>query len=168
MTTHKTWMVRAGRNGLFFEDFRDRSIVAIGWADVGDLSDLRSREAIANVVRRAFPDYSEQSVGIASGQLFRFSMEFAENDRVVTYDPRSRRYLCGAIAGPYIYAADEENPELINQRSVSWDHEISRDEISDSGKNSLGSIITIFKISATLSAELWGEGGIHTGMDFLR
>ena len=69
----RTWMVRAGRGGRFFEEFRDRSMVAIGWRAVGDLSGLSAREAVVAAVRRSYPAYSDQAIIVAAGQLYRFT-----------------------------------------------------------------------------------------------
>jgi restriction system protein len=151
------WMVRCGRGGRFFDVFRDRSIVAVGWATVGDLSSFRTRDQFVAAVRRGYPDFTDQAALVGGSQLFRFAIEFTEGDRVVTYDPRARRYLCGELIGPYIFDANEENEGLRNQRPVRWGPEIARDAISQASRNSLGSTLTIFKIAPEFAAELWGE-----------
>jgi restriction system protein len=150
-------MVRAGRSGRFADEFRDRSIVALGWSEIDDLSNISKRDEVLSRVRIAYPSYSEQSALMAAGQLFRFVKEFKIGDRIVSYDPRVRQYLCGEIVGNYRYCPDEANEELINQRDVKWQHERSRDDISSAAKNSLGAISTIFLISDAVVAELWGK-----------
>lgn len=153
-----TWMVRAGRAGRFFDDFRDRSIVSIGWAGVGDLTGVKSRDDMLAAVREVYPAFREQAAVMTAGQLFRFAREFEQGDRVVTYDPRARVYLCGTIAGAYSYHPNEESEEFLNQRPVTWDHEVPRDSLSSPAQNSLGAISTIFRVPPSVSAELWGEG----------
>lgn len=39
-----TWMVRAGENSVFVEEFQSKSCVAIGWAELADLSQVRTRD----------------------------------------------------------------------------------------------------------------------------
>ena len=155
-----TWMVRAGQGGRFFDDFKERSIVAIGWRAVRDLSKLHTRDEIAKAVRDAYPDFRDQAVTMTAGQLYRFAIEFAERDRVVTYDPRARVYLCGEIAGPYLFWPNEESEEFLNQRAVAWTHEKPRDQLSAVARNSLGAISTIFSIPQRVSDELWGHATI--------
>jgi restriction system protein len=92
-----------------------------------------------------------------AGQLFRFVKEFKVGDRVVTYDPSSRLYFCGLIAGEYEYHSDAEFEEMLNRRLVRWSHERKKDDLSHSAQNSLGAISTIFRIPDTVSAELWNE-----------
>lgn len=159
MTTPKTWMVRAGRGGVYFENFRDRSIVAIGWAALGDLSRLDSREAFVAAVRETYPTKRQGALAVEGGQLYRFVKEFSEGDRVVTYDSRARVYLRGEIKGPYTYCPGEDNEGLRNRRNVSWGDEVPRDLLSEAAKNSLGSMTTIFAVAPNVSAELWGEAG---------
>ena len=48
----RMWMVRAERGGRLFETFKERSVVAIGWHELGDLSQLRSRDKILAVVEK--------------------------------------------------------------------------------------------------------------------
>lgn len=161
-----TWMVRSGGGGKYFDDFRDRSMVAIGWAKVGDLASL-SREQVMEIVRQAYPEFRSQAVAKAAGQLFRFASEFAEGDRVVTYDPRARKYLCGQIVGGYHFWPDEENEEFLNQRKVKWGHEFPRDDLTDAAQNSLGAISTIFKVPTSVSAELWRESTANVAVQSL-
>jgi restriction system protein len=153
----RTWMVRAGRGGRFFEDFRESSIVAIGWAAVGNLSAFNSREELAEAVREAYPSFRDQAVAMAAGQLFRFAKEFAGSDRVVTYDPGARKYLCGEIIGPYDFQPKAENEELRNQRKVTWASEFPRDELSETARNTLGALPAVFQVPNVVSSELWKD-----------
>lgn len=153
----KAWMVRAGRNARFIEDFRNRSMIGIGWFAIGDLANLTTKAEILEKVRIAYPAYSDQAAMMAASQLSRFKSEFKIGDRVVSYDPRLRRYLCGEIASGYKFVADVAEEEFLNQRSVVWLHEKPRDEISQSARNSLGSISTIFLIQDDVASELWSS-----------
>jgi restriction system protein len=48
----------------------------------------------------------------------------------------------------------EYDPELVHTKAVRWDREISRDVLSAASKNSLGSISTIFCLSADAADEV--------------
>jgi restriction system protein len=153
----KTWMVRAGVGGVFADVFRAQEIVGLGWRQISDLQKYQSREALQAAIRLAYPDYPNQAVSMNTGQLWRFAKEIAIGDRIVTYDPSARVYLCGLITGDYRYCPSEDDEERVNQRSVKWQHETPRDKLSEGAKNSLGSIATLFQISSEVSAELWGK-----------
>lgn len=154
----KAWMVRAGQNGRFIDDFRDRSMIGIGWFEIGDLTGVRTKDEILAKVRKAYPSYTDQAAMMAASQLHRFTNEFKVGDRVVSYDPRQRRYLCGEIAGDYQYVANVSEEEFLNQRRVRWLSEKPRDELSQSARNSLGAISTIFLIQSQVASELWSSG----------
>lgn len=149
----KTWMVRAKKGGRLFDVFKEKSVVAIGWTDIGSLDPLDTREAIAARVAEEWPDWHPQKVAISAGQLYRFKNEMQAGDRVVTYDPSRRVYLLGTISGAYRY--DEEIAEdSFNARSVEWDGEISRDALRIATKNSLGAISALFLIPDSAAADL--------------
>lgn len=153
----ETWMVRAGEGGKFAATFREHDFVAIGWRHLGNLSSVSSRDDVAAILQRAYPDARSQTRLMWAGQLFRFVKLFSIGDRVVTYDPSSRLYYCGQIVGDYEYHSDVEFEEMLNRRRVRWDHERKKDSLSDRAQNSLGAISTIFRISDSVSAELWNE-----------
>lgn len=52
----KAWMVRAEQGGRLFDAFKDNSIVAVGWAEIGDLKDVKSRKTIAERVAALWPN----------------------------------------------------------------------------------------------------------------
>lgn len=148
-------MVRAGEGGYLFDQFREQSIVAIGWAAAGPATEIRDKATLWEQVRKAYPDMRDQAVSMSAGQIWRFAREMSVGDRVVTYDPRARSYLCGTIAGLCTFFPEAETEELLNQRKVAWSHEKSRDLLSGPAKNSLGAISTIFLIAEAVSDELW-------------
>lgn len=149
-------MVRAGRGGKFFEDFREKGFVAIGWHEPGDVSNLQQRDAFVGAVRSAYPGWKEQALIVAAGQIYRFWREIREGDRVTTYDPAARSYLSGTILGMSEYDFNEQNPDLQTKRKVQWRIEKSRDDLSTPARNTLGSTLTLFSLPPTVSDELWG------------
>jgi restriction system protein len=151
----ETWMVRAGEGGYLFDEFRLQSIVAIGWSDVGPVAQIADKARLWEQVKNTYLDMRDQAVSMTAGQLWRFTKEIKIGDRVVTYDPRARIYLCGTIAGDCEYSPEADAEELSNRRKVDWTHEKGRDQLSAAAKNSLGAISTIFVISPAVSEELW-------------
>ena len=149
----RAWMVRAEQGGRLYDLFKEKSVVAIGWYEIGPLDDLKSREAIAERVKRAWPDWKPQAIAMATGQLHRFRNEVAVGDTVVTYDPGRRVYLVGTITGDY-RRDDSIDPDDPNVRPVEWRGEVSRDLLSTSSKNSLGAISTLFLLSDEVVADI--------------
>jgi restriction system protein len=147
------WVVRAERGGRLYDAFKDNSVIAIGWSEIGSLADLKTREKIAARVSSEWPDSKPQAVAMAAGQLHRFRSEMKIGDHVVTYDPSRRVYLVGKIVGDYRWdpSIDAEDP---NVRSVTWQGEVSRDLLSVRSRNSLGAISTLFQLSPEVIEDL--------------
>ncbi|WP_244490488.1 restriction endonuclease [Rhizobium sp. Root708] len=149
----KSWMVRAERNGRLFDAFKTKSVVAIGWPALGDLSHLKSRKAITDALAKVYVGAKPQSQAMAAGQLHRFVNEMSIGDTVVTYDPSRRVYLVGEISSAYRHDASID-PEDTQVRSTRWHGEVSRDLLSVESRNSLGSISTLFRLPNEVAAEL--------------
>lgn len=147
------WMVRAEVGGKYFDDFKSKSIVAIGWLKMGNMTPLKTREAFSQATSKAFPEMKKMQVAISAGQTFRFAREMKIGDRVLTYDPSRRVYLVGTITSDYFYDTTllEDEP---NCRRVEWQGEVTRDLLTVSTKNSLGAISTLFLLPDEAATEI--------------
>ena len=152
MSEKPMWMVRSD-GGLLFDLFKEKSVVAVGWGEIGSLDQLRSRDAIKASVTGAWPDWLDGRVITSAGQLHRFRNEIQIGDGIVTYDTASRIYLVGEIVGDYKFDPSlvPENP---NTRAVRWLGDVDRDRLSVGTRNSLGSSLTLFRLSEDVVAEI--------------
>ena len=66
------WVVRAGRDAVYAQDFLQMKIVAIGWGLIGDIEAIHEREGIVELVRRSYPAYTNRQVAVNAGQIYRF------------------------------------------------------------------------------------------------
>jgi restriction system protein len=143
--TEPTWMVRAGEGGFLIDEFR-KGKVAVGWAQVGDLSQLKTRESIMQALRQAFPQDNEGKRINHAGVLYKFRWVIQPGHGVVTYDPEARMYLVGRVTGDY-----EHDPNGIkdypNERAVSWHKRVERDLLPVAARNSLGSTLALFQLN---------------------
>jgi len=146
-------MVRAGESGRYSTDFERLSIVAIGWAGVGDLAQYASLSELRQAVAENDPSARPGNVLSTGSALWKFKVGLARGDRVVTYDAAAREYLLGTIVGDYFF-----EPGLVlespHTRKVSWQGRVGRDRLSAATKNTLGSISTLFQPSEDALAEL--------------
>jgi hypothetical protein len=55
----RTWLVRAGKNATFIDDFRVNSHVAIGWRETGPIPPTASDEFLTDLFDRTFPRPSQ-------------------------------------------------------------------------------------------------------------
>lgn len=145
------WMVRAGEGGRLAEKFAE-GYVAVGWNEMGDMSGITDKEAIRTLHDKVYPDAKKGAIPTSVAMFHRFRSILAIGDKVVTYDTSKREYLIGAIAGDYEY-----KPNVVGDyshiRKVEWQGRVSRDRISASARNTLGSTLTLFSVPQ----EVWDE-----------
>lgn len=153
MASKTMWMVRAGAAGFRFEDFKDGSLVSIGWEELLDMRSLKSREDFYKAVAAAYPTAKKAQVAAAAGQIYRFVREIKVGDAVVTYDRSERIYLVGNVTGDYEYAPTVSS-EQPNIRRVQWRGQVSRDALTVGARNSLGAISTLFLVPPEVAAEI--------------
>jgi restriction system protein len=142
----QVWMVRAGRDSAYIGEFLSRQMIAIGWAKIGDLSNVRNRDQISMLVKQHWPEDNKFQHAISVSQVYRFREEIVPGQTVVTYDSNRRIYHLGTVTGDYVYHP-EYDPELVHTRAIHWEREVSRDALSAESKNCLGAISTIFCLS---------------------
>ncbi len=153
MAKHTTWMVRAGEAGFRFDDFRAGAYVSIGWPEMGNLSNLITREDFGSAVARTYPLMRKAQAAASTGQPFRFVREIKIDDAVMTYDPSERIYLVGKVNSDYEYAP-QISPDQPNIRRVNWRGTVARDNLSVTARNSLGAIATLFQVPSDVALEI--------------
>ena len=147
------WMVR-NPGGQHADELLKRGIVGIGWGEASQqVAKAKDPEAFYEIIRTAFPDYTDQQVVNAGRQLYKFAREIKEGDEVITYDSPLRTYHIGVVTGPL--ATDAQLPEyLVNFRRVDWKKQVERDKLSRNARNKLGSTLTIFRPSEDAAGEV--------------
>ena len=97
------WMVRAGQRARYLDDFKEQSVVAIGWTRLElDLSTMASKADLSDALRAVWPEWSPAKVRMAASQVFRFAWKIQVGDQVITYDPQGRVYLLGTVMSDYL------------------------------------------------------------------
>lgn len=149
------WMIR-GDGGRLYDDFRERSLAAIGWTGLAPSAKPGvSRAELIRAYKNVEPGIKDGTAISGASQVFRFVNEVKEGDAVVTYSPANRTYLVGHFTG-----ACQHRPELAEQgmalaRPVRWlPQEVDRDKLSSVSKNSLGSTLTVFNVAEEAQKEL--------------
>lgn len=91
-----------------------------------------------------YPGKSKVAAGLSCGALWTIAKGLQKSDAILTPDGKGG-YMVGEITGPYYYAQGEKLP---HRRPVQWfGNTIERAEMSQSLKNSTGSIGTVSAIS---------------------
>jgi restriction system protein len=147
------WMIRAGRDSIYVEDFLDKNIVALSWSELGPLEASKSQKELIELYRQVYPDHSSAQAQASVNQILRFANELKIGDTAVTYDRDQRVYYLGAITSDVVW-----EPELLDDmprvRRVSWAQQVPRDALKSATKNTLGAIQTLFKLNQQVASDL--------------
>jgi hypothetical protein len=147
------WVVRVG-GGEFIDACKKGKYVAIGWNDLGDLSWLLETKMEANEAKeRLYMLYgkkwreSKRPKQINVAQVYRFVREIKNGDFVLS--PTARRtVLVGKVVDNYYPAHKQKDDCRYKQRRpVDWLKELSKDDMSQGLRNSLGAHLTVFRLS---------------------
>ena len=144
MADPRVWVVRANHDAE--EVVGPSSVVTIGWPEMGDLSELTTRELMKRFFQNSYPDYSKPRVWVGAGQLFRFAHDIGIRDYVLTPLRATREVLIGVVAGAYAFDPRRVGPSSPNLHDVRWHAKISRDDLSVPLRNALGGLMTVFNL----------------------
>ncbi len=149
------WAVRLGKGGKYTELAKKHSYIAIGWNVLGDLAWLLNREInpddlkkkLSDLYQEKYPDDSGVQVGISSGQIWRFVHELRVGDSILIPYPAERKILIGEVAGDYQYKENwNDGCPYKHRRPFKLLKEISRDQLSQKFKFSIGALQTVFNL----------------------
>ncbi|TET44726.1 hypothetical protein E3J38_06535 [candidate division TA06 bacterium] len=154
----KGYIVRAG-GGQFVGHFLKGDFAGIGWIKAGDLTGL-TLDQMREQLKKTFGG-SPGQIGAKLGAFRKFVLDIQEGDWILTPDLPRSRYIAGRVRSGVRY---QEKPKdgcpYKHRRSIDWTIQIPRDELSDSLKHKLGSLQTIFEITAHLEQILEKEQGL--------
>jgi 5-methylcytosine-specific restriction protein B len=105
--------------GKFWPMMRERSVVAIGWPALGDISGMsdsrETKEALAALLRAHYPG-DPRLVGRNASQVMQFVARMNEGDRVLAAAGQTVLGI-GEVAGAYAY---EPSTDFPHHRPVKW------------------------------------------------
>lgn len=143
---NELWMVRAGRDSVYVDDFLDQELVAIGWDELGPVEEGEAKDQVLERYKAAYPERSVGNAQAGVSQIVRFVNEIRVGDTVVTYDRDRRSYFVGEILSDARWSPDKI-PGMPRVRQVDWTHRVTRDRLRADTKNTLGAIQTLFQVN---------------------
>lgn len=161
--TATLWGIHANPSVDARDLFRQRSAVAIGWPDLGDLAQITAtRAALKEAVRRAYPDAKPGAVPVIAGVLYRFAHEMQPGDWVLYPSKHDRHVNIGKIDGAYRHdpGFDPANP---NVRPAVWHACVPRTHFSQGALYEIGSALTLFQVRNFADEFLRAAGAGDTG-----
>lgn len=140
-------MIRAGNNNELLPVWIQDSIASIGWSGLGNPKQYASKPELLHKANVVYQDEKPHSRSSGVNQVWRFMTEIQKNDFVITYSKEKREYFIGEVTGTHFYDVNVGNSNYPNHINVKWGNEtVERDALSQAAKNSLGSVLTIFRV----------------------
>lgn len=141
------WGIHPGRHGGAEDLFLRRNVIAIGWGDMGDLSQWSDREGYKVAFADTYPNEKPGAVPTKAGMLYRFVHEMQLGDLVVCPLKLVREVSIGEVVGEYQHRPDV-NDRFPNMREVKWVKTVPRTSFSQGALYEMGSAMTLFQISS--------------------
>ncbi len=124
------WMVRAGKYGFHEELLLEQGIIATGMEGLPDLSGIRSRDEIKEILSGINPEDSIHRIANYAGQFWSFVSKMKTGD-LVMLPQKTKVFAVGRITGGYKYREDLPT-EIKHTRAVGWlEKEIPRSSLGD-------------------------------------
>ena len=117
--------------------------MAIGWSYLGDLSNLKTKVDLERYVTQLDSSIS----GTQIGTIARFLFDVNIGDYII-YGNGKSCYI-GKVTSDYYYKqypSEKWDKDYVNNRKIKWLKEFPRDILSESAKNSLSSLHSIFSM----------------------
>jgi restriction system protein len=140
------WGVHAGKTGDAHHLFLKKKVVALGWKELPDLSQLKAnRESFKAAVAAAYPAIKPGAIPVSAGQLYRFVHEMQPGDMLIYPAKIDKQIHIGCVKSEYQY-----NPQLAegypHQRTVEWLTAFPRTRFSQGALYEIGSAIGLFQV----------------------
>lgn len=159
------WMVRAGSHGEQEGICLEKKVVTIGWNDLPDLRNFKSKHQLKEVYLGHYSEKSAVAIGLKVGQIWRFATQIEKGDLVVLPSKFAPEIHIGIVEGPYQYG--KTGDDVYHTIPVSWKKTLSRSDFDEDLLYSFGSLLTVSCISRNNAAErvnalLQGKAGENT------
>jgi len=138
------WLVRAGKRGEQEQGALENSVVTIGWNELPDLSDVKTKGELAKIYSQVHPTAKRAQAANEVGQVWRFVHEIQRGDLVALPLKTQSAIAIGKVEGEYDYKKLADNIKHI--RRVRWLKTIPRSAFGQDILYSLGAFMTVCKI----------------------
>ncbi|BEQ13140.1 restriction endonuclease [Desulfoferula mesophila] len=140
------WLVRAGGQGERQDFALAENRVVIGWDEMPDLAQYKTRDAMVRATEEAYPNEKPKAIINWVGQLWAFARRIEKDDLVVLPLKRQNAIAMGKITGDYEYKPD--NPSGAKHlRPVKWlAPDMPRDNFDQDLLYSFGAFMTVCQI----------------------
>ncbi|MDA7997860.1 MAG: hypothetical protein MPI93_07640 [Nitrosopumilus sp.] len=122
------WVVRAGSNGEYEQEFLGQDKVAISFGISTDLSG-KSLDEIKQIYAEEHGDENKNRIGNRASQMHRFVEKINIGDMIAVPFKTSSSIMIGTVTSSYVYEKDKE--DIKHKRSVTWGKTFPRSRFDD-------------------------------------
>lgn len=146
------WLVRAGKQGERESLALDNNLAVIGWGDLPDLSTLKTREELCDLLEKTYTEVKRKTLLNWLSQIWPFVKEIQPGD-LVALPLKSRSTIAlGEVTGDYQYRSDLPE-DAMHTRPVKWLKELPRNLFDGDLLYSLGAFMTVCRIQRNNAEE---------------
>jgi restriction system protein len=146
-------MVRAGHGGEYADEFVEQGVAGLMEDRIPRLPVPISKDDLLKLYEEHYPEEKAASRASWASQLLRLITEIKVGDDVLLSDRDRRRYVLGKVVSEYVWLENVGGTKLHGRR-VDWKSEVQRDLLSTATKNTLGSVLTVFKVNADATKDV--------------
>lgn len=144
------WVIRLGDEGQYADKCMEMSVVAIGWSDVGNLSEFDDYYKLRKKVYETYPDnyQSEGGAGVAAGMLWTFVHSIKDGDVIFSPKKDTRELLIGKVKDNNYRYDPTKITDMPNLRNVGWLKKIPFENVPNEIWRSMTAWQTIFALTS--------------------
>lgn len=162
------WMINDKSGEMLIDFWVKNAVVTIGWNEIGNALDYETKDKL---LIRCDEVYSKEMPGTRiqiESQVWRFSREIENGDRIITYNNVTGQYYIGIVTSGYEY-----NPNLYGGQPhilrIKWvDKRINENFVSKELKDSLNQnsvVFRVFNCDAEIERLLISNGNVKEALD---
>jgi restriction system protein len=145
--TPSVWVVRGGDDNSLASQVKSKGAVAISFGFQRDASRYQSREQLKEAIEEEQPGKGTPD---RVGQLYRFSREIRPNDYVLTPEWATSQIHIARCTGDYRFDDSVFGADYPHVLPVSHIRSVARADFPQVVRNTLGSLLTVFRADVAL------------------
>lgn len=110
------WNIHLGRDGEFEEYAIKNSVIVIGWGDIPNLAEIKSKNELKTIFQQAYPQYKKAGVSAVAEVIWNFYAKINIGDVIVSPLDSKPEIAIGVVVGEYEYRPSK----IRHARKVSW------------------------------------------------
>ena len=138
------WLVRAEKHGEQEDGVLENNVVAIGWNDLPDLSNITTKEELKKLYFEARGPKTKNHTSNVVGQIWSFLKRINKGDLVALPLKRKSGIVIGEIIGDYEFKEIQSN--IKHTRKVKWLRTFPRSSFDQDLLFSLGAFLTVGRV----------------------